>query len=682
VAKSRSELRRVLNIARESREGGLVADYANTLLRLADDLSDSEITVARVIASDERISRIITAIDNAASPAARDIAVTRLISLYNDIRRLVEPEDLEILSEGERALIGTTKVEAEKAAKAALVAAELRARGLKQIAPDSPDVILPRGLDDVYVAEGVRDLLERIYLVESNPSSVKKFVEQTIEPLLLLWKSSVTVLRGPAYTVNNVGGGIFHNYYQGTTPKRMLQTARFTSDMVKAFRSKEVRNLDIYERLTQTQIKLFKKYSDVKIEDMNIVDMMRWYVLNSGMADSQTASVIRRLAEQGTDIEVDAITGIPRRISGVNETVAAAERGKLGLARDRFINFAIGNKLSLLAADGAQLSEFWLRFSSFTTAYEQTGNLDAALLIADNFHFNYENLSEAEKAVRRFIPFYSWTRNNVPLQVRAMLLQPGKIQRAIYAQQEAGKAFGPEDDDQWMNSVLPEYVAQVGGFATGISGEGGPLAFSSRLPFSDVDRLFQADTMPLNLREVGNLIGPAALPIQLASGTNPVTGAAFSERGVEAPGYLRWMQMLGVGRYGSEGEYRLPEPLFYALTESIPFLGTFERAASGASALAGALGAESVSEAIATIPSRAAADKSLSNLLNFTGVGAALGGSFSTLTPRALTGELTSRAKKQNAQLADVAGRLGISLEWLKKQIGRASCRERVYSKG
>jgi hypothetical protein len=685
VSKSRSELRRVLNIARESREGGLVADYANTLLRLADNLSDADVTVARVMASDERLSRIVRALDTAASPAARDTAITRLVSLYNEMRKFVTPEDLEILSEGEQALVGATKVEAEKAAKAAMAASELRARGLKQIAPDSPDVILPRGLDDVYVAEGVRDILERVYRVESNPSSVKKFVEQTIEPLLLLWKSSVTVLRGPAYIVNNVGGGILHNFYQGTKAKRMAQTAKFAADMVKAFRSEELRGLDIFERLTKTQTKLFEKYSDTMIGDMNIVDIMRWYVLNSGMADSQTASVIRRLAEQGTDIEVDAITGIPRRISGVNETVTAAERGKLGRTQDRFINFAIGNKLSMLAADGAQLSEFWLRFSSFTTAYEQTGNLDAALLIADNFHFNYENLSDAERAVRRFVPFYAWTRNNVPLQIRAMLLQPGKIQRAIYAQQEAGKAFGPSEDDAWMNAVLPEYISQVGGFATGVSGEGGPLAFSSRLPFSDIDRLFTPGLMPVNLREVGNLIGPAALPIQLASGTNPVTGAAFSERGVEAPGYLRWMQALGVGRYGSEGEYRLPEPLFYALTESVPLLGTFERAASGASALAGALGAESVSEAIATIPSRASAEKSLSNLLNFTGVGAALGGSFSTLTPRALTGELTNRAKKQNAQLSDIAGRLGISVEWLKEQVKSGATSEdiaRAISRG
>ena len=680
VAVSRKELRRVLDIARETREGGLVADYANTLLKLADNLSDADVTVTRVLASDERIGRIINAIDMAESPLTRETAVARLVTLYNSIRGLVRKEDLEILSEGERAVLDRSREAADRAMKAKLAADELRSRGLSTIAPDSPEVILPRGLDDVFVAEGVRDILEKVYRVESNPTQVKKFVEQTIEPLLLLWKSSVTVLRGPAYIVNNAGGGIYHHILQGTKMSRLKEMAAFSADMVKAFRSKEARSLGIYERLLKTQEILFEKWGTTMVKDKNLVDLLRSYILGSGMADSQTASVIRRLAEEGTDIEVDALTGIPRRISGVNETVKASERGRLGRAQDRFINFAIGNKLSLLAADGAQLSEFWLRFSSFVQAYDDFENLDVALMIADNFHFNYENLSEAERAVRRFVPFYAWTRNNVPLQLRAMLLQPGKIQKFLYAQQEAGKAFGPEEDDAWMNSVLPEYIAQVGGFATGIETAAGPLAFSSRLPFSDIDRLFRVGAVPVNMREVGNLIGPAALPLQLVSGTNPVTGAAFSERGVEAPGYLRWLQLLGVGRYGAEGEYRLPEPLFYALTEAIPVLGTFERATSGVAALTELAGADAAANALKKVTSSTSAEKGLSNLLNFTGVGALAGGSFSTLTPRAIQGELGRRAKSQNAAIADAAGRLGISVEWLKKQVQAGKTAEEIAS--
>jgi hypothetical protein len=261
-----------------------------------------------------------------------------------------------------------------------------------------------------------------------------------------------------------------------------------------------------------------------------------------------------------------------------------------------------------------------------------------------------------------------------------MLLQPGKIQKFLYAQQEAGKAFGPEEDDAWMNSVLPEYIAQVGGFATGIETAAGPLAFSSRLPFSDIDRLFRVGAVPVNMREVGNLIGPAALPLQLVSGTNPVTGAAFSERGVEAPGYLRWLQLLGVGRYGAEGEYRLPEPLFYALTEAIPVLGTFERATSGVAALTELAGADAAANALKKVTSSTSAEKGLSNLLNFTGVGALAGGSFSTLTPRAIQGELGRRAKSQNAAIADAAGRLGISVEWLKKQVQAGKTAEEIAS--
>lgn len=679
VKEAERRMRTALKVARKGRENTAVGQYAEAVIRMAENLSDAQLVSAMVISSDERLARVLDEIVLAKTPREQDVAAGRIIETYNQIRRFVKAEDLEVLNEAESALLGEVNARAaEREMRSLLVADELRSTGYATIGPEAPEIVIPKGLDSVFASNGIREFLEVAYRVENNPDSVKRFMEQTVEPLLLLWKSGVTVLRGPSYVINNTVGGILHNHYMGTSIKDMSRNARFMRDMIKAFRSKELRKLDIHTRMMLTQVELAKKWNHIEINGMGIVDLLRWYVVNSGMADSQTASVVRRLIQAGGDIEVDPLTGMPRKLTSVNDTVKDLEKGTLATGRDAAINTVLGNRVSIAATDGAQLSELWLRFSAFAEGYRRYGNLNAALDLADLYHFNYENLSEAERALRRFIPFYSWTRNNVPLQLRVMFLQPGKINKFLYAQQEAGKAFGADEDDTWLNQVLPAYIQEAGGFATGVEGAGGNLAFSSRLPFSDVDRLLRVGGMPVNLRELGNMVGPAALPLQLATGTNPATGAAFNEAGIEAPGYLKWLQYTGIGQRGKYGEYRMPEPLFYALTESIPFIGTAERAVSGLAELVDIAGAEGAADVLRKVPSANAADRGLSNLLNFAGAGALMGGSFSTLTPNVLTGELRRRSTRQLNDLYNVAASRGVSLEWVKDQLRAGSTPEEV----
>jgi len=679
AALAEQEMKRVLGIAKEGRPDTLLADYADTLVKLSDEMSDADLVNTMVFTSDERLARLLDEFDTAPSELARDVAAGRIMQVYGFIRNFASNADLEKMAAAEKAMLGTVPVDAVKAEMAGILKAEhLRKRGYGPIAPLDSAVIVPVGLENVFVADGIREFLEKAYRVENDPTSVKKFVEQTVEPLLLLWKAGVTVLRGPAYTVTNAGGIILHNYYQGTPIKDLAKHARFFADMSQIFRSKDLKTKDIYTRLTETRVQMALKWGDVKFGDMSVVDLFEHYILGSGAADTQMADVMRRLGQQGGDIPIDEITGMPVKYTSVNDTIDRAKRGRFGNSLDSTINMVLGNRLSLAVVDANQMVELWGRFASYAKAYQDYGNLDVALQISDLYHFNYQNLSDAEKAVRRFIPFYAWTRNNVPLQIRAMLLQPAKINRFLYAQEEAGKVIGPDEDDQWLNAVLPSYIAEVGGFVTGFETDAGNLAYANRLPFSDIDRLFRAGVLPVNMRELSNMIGPAALPLQMLQGTNPATGAAFNPMGTEAPGYLKWLQYTGVGQRGKEGEYRLPDPLFYALTETIPFIGTAERGVSGLAALVDAAGAESVAGALNKIPSRASAEKGVSNLLNITGISATLGGSFGTLTPRAINSEVRRRNTQLNAKLYDLAAKEGVSLEWVKEQLRAGRTPEQV----
>ena len=55
--------------------------------------------------------------------------------------------------------------------------------------------------------------------------------------------------------------------------------------------------------------------------------------------------------------------------------------------------------------------------------------IDQAVEDIYKFHFNYTDLSQAERNLKRIVPFYTWTRYNVPLQMEMMLSNPGKYSK-------------------------------------------------------------------------------------------------------------------------------------------------------------------------------------------------------------------------------------------------------------
>jgi hypothetical protein len=111
-----------------------------------------------------------------------------------------------------------------------------------------------------------------------------------------------------------------------------------------------------------------------------------------------------------------------------------------------------------------------------------------------------------------------------------------------------------------------------------------------------------------------------------------------------------------LGRTGAEGEARVRSDVAYALTEAVPQLSFIDRALSTTPA----------TRQLATKPQQS---RATSNLLNLLGIPAAAGFSATTLTPETMTGEARRRVEKQNTILEEAAGKMNVSLEWLRAQI-------------
>lgn len=111
--------------------------------------------------------------------------------------------------------------------------------------------------------------------------------------------------------------------------------------------------------------------------------------------------------------------------------------------------FASGRAVNNLIEDNARLA-------LFISMYRKTGSYEEAARIVRKYLFDYSDLTATEQKVfKRFRGFYTWSRKNLPIQVEALLTQPGKISRYEHLR-DALESQAPGIED------TPDYLVQNG----------------------------------------------------------------------------------------------------------------------------------------------------------------------------------------------------------------------------
>ena len=176
------------------------------------------------------------------------------------------------------------------------------------------------------------------------------------------------------------------------------------------------------------------------------------------------------------------------------------------------------------------------RLAHFVDKLMKGYSVDEAAKSVKKYLFDYTELTPIEKNIfKRAVPFYAWTRNNLPLQISELVKQPkiagnmAKFQNFMEALSE--EATGSEFD----KDVLPEYIRRMYSVRLPFQYEGRDIVAGVDVPMRDLNTLTP--------KEWFSMLTPfATVPIEQIFNKNLFFNREIEEypgQTIRAPGYLQ-----------------------------------------------------------------------------------------------------------------------------------------------
>lgn len=301
----------------------------------------------------------------------------------------------------------------------------------------------PNTFFDRDVASGIRKVVDTI----SSDEEMKQ-IARTFDKVQGTFKFLVTA-PSPGFHMRNLMGDVWNNWLDGVTDPTMYRKALHV----------------VTDKFGPTELRLNKA---MKVSSSEIKRLYEGQGLRSGF--------IRAEAD----------------ILPANITRAAQKPGQL-------------------IRDFSETREDFGRMAHFMDALKKEYNkapkglnhgqkLEHAAEIAANrvrkFNFDYNDFTHFEKTVlRRMVPFYSWTRKNLPLQLEMLMTHPGRMALAPKGLRAIAQLTGTDpnaDPMPGLDNVIPQWVIDS---AMPMLQQGSdtqdPKFLNVKLPFSDIGDYFE-----------------------------------------------------------------------------------------------------------------------------------------------------------------------------------------------
>lgn len=514
---------------------------------------------------------------------------------------------------------------------------------------------------DLLVSRSVRQFAHRLYTIDGK--EMNAFAEKFWNPLFTMLRTSMTTGRGPGFVLRNTIDALLAAWMNGANVSDVAVASRLVPAMQAAYRSGLKAGLRGDKLDAHIEAELAAKFGTKLGRYGNKTAAELW--AEAGAAGALHAG---HTLDSSSVTFADADTGA-RAVANQKSWRAAKRDGLSFITEDsgkaargfkRGYNAVLNNPAWAGSAHASELSEQYGRFISYLAGVREYGDSRTAALMTKVAQFDYDPraLTDFERGVvRNIVPFWTWMKNNVPLQLRLLANQPGRMQTLFNAQNDlVYGALGDEGATDQLHAMEPDWLRRKDAFGTVLSRGGNPITLGIEAPMMDLDSLGNFAADPLNGRQaLANLNPLIKAPLSAATGRNFDTGADYStSTGTHAPAWMRLIP--GLTHQGPDGQQVVSPALADALKTAVPTLGQAQGLIPG-------LGTSEDSQRL------------YSNLLSQGG-----GVPAATLTPQQVLGEESARTKLLESEVKTAAAQLGVNPSLLAQYIQQGASRAQLES--
>jgi hypothetical protein len=348
----------------------------------------------------------------------------------------------------------------------------------------------------------------------------------------------------PGFHVRNFIGGVFNNYLAGMTVTSYKQFMRADRIFLDAMESGATRDAAF-----------------AAIGNAMGGDAQRAYRIVESSGAFRTPGQIG-----SASAEMNVGFANRRGLRGVLDTIKA--KG----SRTSKVDAITDNPLTRLNYKASERVERTLRGSLAYDVALKGGDEFAVLDNVYKFHFNYDDLSSFERTyMKRFSPFYTWSRKNVPLQFEMLLQNPSAYARIGYLQDNI-EGLSMEE------TLVPFWYGQAGAIRLPFTNPGGEQLYAMPdLPPLDLKKI-------INPKDFLSEINPVIkVPFEVLFNKQVYNQQPFREGYVPFPKAweklgIGWVtDATGISRKDKDGNRVARDSRLYALESYLPMLGRVRR---------------------------------------------------------------------------------------------------------
>jgi hypothetical protein len=209
------------------------------------------------------------------------------------------------------------------------------------------------------------------------------------------------------------------------------------------------------------------------------------------------------------------------------------------------------------------------RFMMSWDGVAQGLDAEAAAIRTRRFLIDYTDISTGDRVMRQIVPFWMWTSRNLPMQISNMWINP----KAYATYNTVKRNFNADKE----GDVIPAWMEQIGAFKLPF---GKDLYATPDFGFNRIGQ--QVEELRDPQRFLANVNPLLRVPVELMGGRQLYSNRPFSQNPVQvengAGAILQpFLQGLGFGETGPNGDKFVNDKAYYALRNLIPFAGTAER---------------------------------------------------------------------------------------------------------